>query len=304
MGDNGRGYLENFYAGWAARLAEAADHSIDDLRSLFDEWHRPALEAEGVSYASDAVGGVPTIWALPREQDGGLIIYCHGGGYMVGSADSHRKLGGHLARHLKYRAAVIDYRRAPENPFPAAIDDAVSVYRALREQFGGTIPIVIAGDSAGGNLAIATTLKLRELGEKLPDAVIVFSPWLDMAVSGDTVQTNDATDLLVKQAMVEQMAAAYLGGESPTNPLANPLHADLTGFPPTYINAGSFEILLSDSTRFADAAKEAGVDVTLTVVEGMQHVFPCAAGRETFADDELIRVAAWFVSLRGARSTV
>ena len=192
---------------------------------------------------------------------------------------------------------ITDYRLAPEHPFPAAIEDSVAVYRSLLAERGGKGRILIAGDSAGGNLAIATTLKLRELGEPLPAGIIAFSPWLDMEHTGEAIETNAGTDTLVNRAMLEGLAATYLGGASPTDPLANPLKADLAGLPPVYLNAGSSEALLSDTIRFAEAAEAAGVSVTMSIAEGMQHVFPCLAGRAKVADDELARIAQWHQTL-------
>lgn len=287
-------FLDDLYAGWQARMLANPDYSMEDLRDIFEQWHRPALEPEDVRYSSGSLGGVPAILAIPPKNDGDTIIYCHGGGFCVGSAESRRKLGGHLAKHLRATVVVIDYRLAPEHPFPAAIEDSVSVCHALRAEKSRRGRVLIAGDSAGGNLAIATALKLRDLGEPLPAAIIAFSPWLDMEHSGETIVTNASTDTLVNRGMLEGLAATYLAGASPVNPLANPLKADLTGLPPVYLNAGSSEALLSDTIRFAEAAKKAGVDVTLSIAEGMQHVFPCLAGRVRAADDELANVAAWY----------
>jgi epsilon-lactone hydrolase len=294
-------FLDELYANWQARMLANPDYSMDDLRAIFDGWHKPAFEPENVRYSSSVVGGVPAIIATPPDNDGDVVIYCHGGGFCVGSAAGHRKLGGHIAKHLRALVVLMDYRLAPEHPFPAAIEDSVAVYRTLRAEHAGKGRIFMAGDSAGGNLAIVTALKLRDLGEPLPDGIIAFSPWVDMEVSGETLETNSATDTLVNRAMLEGMATTYLAGTSPTNPLANPLKADLAGLPPLYVNAGSSEALLSDTTRFAEAAKAAGVDVTVSIVAGMQHVFPCLAGRARVADDELAKVGLWHQSLASAQ---
>ncbi|WP_249354825.1 MULTISPECIES: alpha/beta hydrolase [unclassified Ralstonia] len=270
--------------------------TIADLRSLFDEWHQPTLEPEGVTYKSDRFSGIDAIWALPQGADfKQVILYTHGGGFAVGSADSHRKLAGHLAKHLGVTAVVIDYRRAPEHPFPAQIEDSTAVYKELLERGFKPADIITSGDSAGGNLAISTVLKLRQDGVPLPAAVIVFSPWLDMEHVGKTLQTNAATDALVSKAVLEGMSSMFLGETgSRTDPLANPLKADFRGFPRLYINAGSVETLLDNAQDLARIAKAAGVDVTLSVVDGMQHVFPFLAGRAPEADDELRRIAQWF----------
>ncbi|MBH2043056.1 MAG: alpha/beta hydrolase [Comamonadaceae bacterium] len=289
-------FLRALYQGWSDRMAANPAMGIADLRGLFDEWHQPTLEPEGVTYKSDTVAGVEAIWAMPVDADPKkVILYTHGGGFAVGSAASHRKLAGHLAKHLGVTAVVLDYRRAPEHPFPAQLEDATAVYRELLARGFTAQNITTSGDSAGGNLAIATVLKLRDDGVALPGAVIAFSPWLDMEHVGKTLQTNAATDALVSKAVLEAMSGMYLGEKgSRTNPLANPLKASYTGFPRLYINAGALETLLDNASDLAGIAKAAGVDVTLSVVDGMQHVFPFLAGRAVEADNEMRRIAQWF----------
>lgn len=289
-------FLRALYQSWSERMAANPGLTIADLRSLFDEWHQPTLEPEGVTYRSDVLAGVEAVWALPIGADGKkVILYTHGGGFAVGSSASHRKLAGHLAKHLGVTAVVIDYRRAPEHPFPAQLEDATAVYRELLARGFRAADIVTSGDSAGGNLAIATVLKLRDDGIALPGAVIAFSPWLDMEHIGQTLQTNADTDALVSKAILEAMSGMFLGEKgSRTNPLANPLKADYRGFPRLYVNAGSAETLLDNAQDLARLAKAAGVSVTLSVAEGMQHVFPFLAGRASEADAELRRIAEWF----------
>lgn len=292
-------FLRALYQSWSERMAANPALTIADLRSLFDEWHQPTLEPEGVTYKSDTLAGVEGIWALPQGADTKkVILYTHGGGFAVGSAASHRKLAGHLAKHLGVTAVVIDYRRAPEHPFPAQLEDSTAVYQELLARGFNAADIATAGDSAGGNLAIATVLKLRQDGVALPAAVIAFSPWLDMEHVGQTLQTNAATDALVSKAILEAMSGMFLGEKGPrTDPLANPLKADFKGFPRLYVTAGSAETLLDNATDLARIAKAAGVDVTLSVVDGMQHVYPFLAGRAPEADDEMRRIAKWFKRL-------
>lgn len=291
--------LRALYQSWTDQMVENPNLTILNLRSMFDEWGQPALEPEGVTYKSDTVGGVEAIWAMPEGADRSRVIqYTHGGGFAVGSADSHRKMAGHLAKALGVTAVVLHYRRAPEHPFPAQIEDAVSAYKALLEQGFAPENILTAGDSAGGNLAISTVLKLRDLGLPLPGAVIAYSPWLDMALRGETLETNAATDALVSRAILEGMAGMFLGDKTdPLDKLANPLENDFTGFPPLYINCGGAETLRSDSEALCEKARAAGVDVELSVVPGMQHVFPALSGRAPEADAELARIAAWHKAL-------
>ena len=303
----GVGFLDDMYADWQSRMLANPEYSMEDLRAIFEGWHKPTVEPENVQYKSSSLNNVPVIIATGPDDDGDVIIYCHGGGFCVGSADSRRKLGGHLAKLLKASVVIMDYRLAPEHPFPAAIEDSVSVYKALRTELPEGRRIVMAGDSAGGNLAIATALKLRDLGEPLPAGIIAFSPWLDMETSGETIETKSDTDRLVNRGTLENMAATYLAGASPTDPLANPLKANLAGLPAVYVNAGTSEILLSDTTRFVEAAERAGVQVTVSIVDGMQHVFPCLAGRAPIVDGEMAKIGAWYRTLatnQGAASNV
>ena len=289
-------YLSELYRNWTARMAADPGMSIADLRSVFDDWHQPTLEPEGVTYKNDAVGGVEGIWVFPEAADHRkVLVFTHGGGFAVGSSSSHRKLAGHVAKALGAVAFVLDFRRSPEHPFPAQLEDVTAVYRDLLAQGFDPRNLTTIGDSAGGNLAISSVLKLRALALPLPGAVIVFSPWLDMEHKGATLVTNDATDALITKPLLETMSSMYLDHVSaPSNPLANPLYADFQGFPRLYINAGAVESLLDDAKRLHMRASTAGVDSTLSVVDGMQHVFPFLAGRAREADEEIRRIAAWF----------
>jgi monoterpene epsilon-lactone hydrolase len=294
-------FLRALYKGWSDRMAADPALTIGDLRSLFEEWHQATREPEGVTYKCGLLAGVEVLWALPVEADiSKVILYTHGGGFVVGSTSTHRKFAGHLAKHLGVTAVVIDYRRAPECPFPAQIEDSTAVYRELLARGFKAQNITTAGDSAGGNLAISTVLKLRDDGVAQPGAVIAFSPWLDMQHIGRTLETNAATDALVNMSVVQGMSAMFLGQDgSRTNPLANPLKANYkNGFPRLYITVGGAEALLDNATDLAQIAKAAGVDVTLSIVEGMQHVYPFLAGRAIEADDELRRIANWFKASR------
>ncbi|MBW0089593.1 alpha/beta hydrolase [Pseudonocardia sp. KRD-184] len=289
--------LRALYADWSDIIATTPDLTMRLFRSIFDEWHQPTREPEDVTYREETVGGVPGIWALPTGADASqVLLYTHGGGFAVGSAASHRKLAAHVAKALGVTAFVLDYRRAPEHPHPAQVEDGVAVFTALTGRGVAPAGITTIGDSAGGNLAVAVALSLREQGLPLPGRVVAFSPWLDMENTGTTLVTNDATDALITVPLLEGMIAGVLaGGAVPaTTPLANPLHADLTGLPRLYLNAGGAESLLDDAVRLAERARAAGVDVTLTVAEGMQHVFPFLAGNAPEADAEIAALAAWY----------
>lgn len=289
--------LRALYADWSEIIATTPGLTTRLFRSIFDEWHQPTREPEDVTYREDTVGGVPGIWTLPIGADTTkVLLYTHGGGFAVGSAASHRKLAAHVAKALGVTAFVLDYRRAPEHPHPAQVEDGVAAFTALVDR--GTDPgdVTTTGDSAGGNLAVAIALALREQGRPLPGGVIAFSPWLDMENRGETLVTNDATDALITVGLLEGMVAGVLadGAVDPRTPLANPLYADLAGLPRLYVNAGGAESLVDNATRLAERAQAAGVDVTLSVVDGMQHVFPCLAGNADEADTEIAAIAAWY----------
>ncbi|MCM3588379.1 alpha/beta hydrolase [Mesobacillus maritimus] len=294
-------FLRDLYKGWSDRMEANPNMTIEDLRSLFDEWEKPTLEPEDVTYKNDNVGGVDVLWAYPIGCDKSkVLIYTHGGGFAVGSSSSHRKLAGHMAKALGVSTVVLDYRRSPENPFPAQLEDAAAVYQALLASGIQAKDIGTIGDSAGGNLAVASVLKFRELGLELPGFVIAFSPWLDMELTGSTLESNADTDVFINAPLLQGMINMFMGddGKHVRNPLANPLHADFTGFPPLYINAGGAEVLLDDARRLQTRATEAGVQVKLSVVDGMQHVFPFLAGRAPEADEEIQRIAAWYKALQ------
>jgi acetyl esterase/lipase len=288
--------LRDLYADWSTIIATTPDLTMRLFRSIFDEWHQPTREPEGVTYKEDVIGGVPGIWAFPAGADRTkVLLYTHGGGFAVGSASSHRKLAGHVAKAVGVVTFVLDYRRAPEHPHPAQVEDGVAAFKALVASGIHPQDITTIGDSAGGNLAVAIPLALKQQGEPLPGQVIAFSPWLDMENKGETLVTNDATDALITAPLLEGMIAGVLGDSvSPQDPLANPLYADFTGFPRLYITAGSVESLLDNATRLNALAEAAGVDVTLSIGEGQQHVYPFLAGNSEVADAELTRIAGWY----------
>ena len=288
--------LRDLYADWSQIMAATPDLTVRLLRALFDEWHQPTVEPEGVRYREATLGGVPGIWCLPQEADASkVLLYTHGGGFAVGSAASHRKLAGHVAKALGSVSFVPDYRRAPEFRHPAQIEDGVAVFDALVASGVAPHDITTIGDSAGGNLAIAIAIAVNAQGKQSPGRVIAFSPWLDMENKGETLVTNNDTDALITPQLLEGMIAGVLGDTvDPKTPLANPLYADFTGFPRLYITAGSVESLLDNATRVAKRATAAGVDVTLSIGDGQQHVYPFLAGRSALVADEFEKLAAWY----------
>src|SRR3954452_21610483 len=203
--------LRDLYADWSNLLTTTPGLTTRLFRAIFDEWHQPTREPEDVTYREETIGGVPGIWALPIGADRSkVLVYTHGGGFAVGSAASHRKLAAHVAKALGVTAFVLDYRRAPEHPHPAQVQDGVAAFTALSERGIAPADITTIGDSAGGNLAIAVPLALREQGQPLPGRVIAFSPWLDMENAGETLKTNAGTDALVSEPLLESMIAGVL----------------------------------------------------------------------------------------------
>jgi len=257
-----------------AKLPPAESLTLAEIRAQYERAERAFPIAPEVKVEHVTVPTIPAEWLRPPAANGGrVILYLHGGGYMIGSPRSHRHLAAAIAAAAGASALAIDYRLAPEHPFPAAVDDALGAYRWLLEQ--GTAPerVVIAGDSAGGGLAVATLLAIRGAGLPLPAAGVCISPWVDLTCGGASYETRAAVDPIVRRARIEEMARAYLGTSDPRAPLASPLFADLRGLPPLLIHVGNDEALLDDSVQLAERAKAAGVDVTLEVWDQMVHVW-------------------------------
>ncbi len=287
--------IDNLYRDWQTKLTLGGDMPLDQLRELFDGWGDLSSEPRDVEFREATIAGVPGIWATPADADKSrAVICCHGGGFVVGSSKSHRKLYGHLAKAMGCPTFTLDYTRAPENPHPGIVEQAVAVYAKLLELGFKPEHIGTTGDSAGGNLCTSMILYARHKGHPLPAACAPISPWYDMEGKGESLKTNADKDLLVAPGVLEGMSAAFLGEKgSPTDPFANPLYADLKGFPPTLVQVGAYEGLLSDSERFVEKAKAAGVDVQLQVFPEMQHVFQFMVGNAPEADDAVAKIAAW-----------
>jgi acetyl esterase/lipase len=207
------------------------------------------------------------------------VLWLHGGGYMFGSLPSYRELVSRVARAARARCLVIDYRLAPEHPFPAAIQDATAAYRWLLRQDVPPHRLVIAGDSAGGGLTLGTLVALRASGDPLPAAAVCLSPLTDLEATGSSVKTADDPLLAGGASAILGMSHAYVQNGSLRDPRASPLHADFLGFPPLLIQVGTREALLDDSTRVVERAREAGVRVSLEKGEGLIHVWPLFAPR-------------------------
>jgi len=256
-----------------ARSAEVR-HTIEDHRLSYERIMSVLPMDDDIETERVGVNGTPAEWiSAPESQENRVILYLHGGGYLFGSARTHRVMLAHMARASKARVLALDYRLAPEIPFPAPVEDSVSAYRWLLDQGISAKKMVIGGDSAGGGLAIAALVALRSVGEPMPAAGVCISAWTDMESTGQSHTTNAESDPSVSKERLLKIAKVYLAGKDPTAPLASPIHADLTGLPPLLLQVGSIEVLLDDSTLLKSRAKAAGVSVEMEVWDDMPHVW-------------------------------
>lgn len=220
--------------------------------------------------------GIQAEWLIPfssSTRSEKVILYLHGGGYVTGSIEDHRMMCGLLANATGVKVLIPEYRLAPEHPFPAALDDALKVYQWLLDQGYSPTNMIIAGDSAGGGLSVATVLALKEKSGSLPAAVVCLSPWANLALTGQSHTTKAKAEAILRKETLHEWALCYTDESNLTNPLVSPIHGDFHGFPPLLIQVGSEEILLDDSILLAKKAKSAGVDVTLKIWDGMWHVW-------------------------------
>ncbi|MEW1774487.1 alpha/beta hydrolase [Streptomyces sp. NPDC086777] len=267
--------------------------SVEELRAGFRAMMRGMTVPAGIRTRTATLGDRP---ALLVEATGtpkaGTILYFHGGSYVVGSPETAMSLTGNLVTRTGFRAFSLDYRLAPEYPFPAAIEDGLSAYRALLDSGEDPSAIAFAGDSAGGGLTVTTCLAARDAGLPVPAAIVAFSPGLDMTRTGESMDTKAGIDPFFTREGLENTGTMYLAGQDPHQPMLSPATlADLTGFPPLLLQAGTNEILLDDSTRMAARAREAGVDVILDITADVPHVFQAFAGVLDEADEALDRAA-------------
>jgi acetyl esterase/lipase len=250
--------------GWAERRQR-----LDDVGSVWPV-------ADDVTVTAVDVDGIPGEWStVPGSDTSRVLIFLHGGGYCSGSILSHRRMVSEAGRAAGVRTLALGYRLAPEHPFPAAFDDALTAWRFLQRHGIAAGHIAVCGDSAGGGLSLALALHLRDEKEELPGCVWVVSPWTDLTMSGSTLITKDAVDPLIHKAYLGELARAYLGGAIDSkDPRVSPLFGELTGIPPILIQVGSAETLLDDAVRLAAAAGEANASVTLEVWPYMIHAWP------------------------------
>lgn len=249
--------------------------SVLAMRASMDAASAATPVPEGVAFTPVDAGGVAAEWSDAQgARSDRAVVYFHGGGYCMGSLDTHRGLVARISQLANLRVLSVDYRLAPEHPHPAAVEDAVAAYRFVLDQGIPAERIALAGDSAGGGLTLAALLALRDRGLALPACGVGISAWTDMTASGDSMKTKASEDPMIGDTTpLLMMVDAYVGDGDPKAPLASPLFGDLAGLPPLLLQVGSAEVLLDDSTRLAERAAAAGVDVTLDVWEDMFHVW-------------------------------
>lgn len=238
--------------------------------------------------------------AAPGTDPSRVVLHLHGGGYVLGGGlGTHRNFAYNLSRAADARVLLLDYRLAPEHPFPAAVEDAVAAYRWLCESGVSPGRIVIGGDSAGGGLTVSTLVVLRDDGDPMPAGGICISPWTDMEGTGETMLSRQAEDPMIHPGVIAWFAGLYLAGADPRSPLAAPLHADLAGLPPLLLQVGTAECLLDDARRLAARARDAGVEVTLDEAQDMVHVWHLFAPILSEAREAIDRAGAFVRSRTG-----
>jgi len=268
-------------SGYMQKL-DVANVPVDTARKHLETVARTLLvRAAGVHVEQSQLAGVDVDWLRPKQaRKDKVLFYLHGGAYVLGSRRTHRQLASHMAKAAGVTAVLPEYRLAPEYPFPAAIDDAVAVYRALLESGFKPEDIVISGDSAGGGLSVATLLALRHAGDPLPAAAVLLSPFLDVTASGESATTRADQDPWFEVPDMAVVARYYCPDESKwRDPLVSPVFANVSGLPPMLIQVGDDEILLDDSRRLAEKLEAAGIDVEIEIWPGMWHVFQMFIGK-------------------------
>ncbi len=281
----------------AERPIAQGEASLEDMRAGMEAGSFPATDAATVT--SVDANGVPGEWVTVAESDPNRrLLYVHGGGYVIGSPVTHRRLCEDIAKAGGCAVLNLDYRLAPEHPYPAAVDDAIEGLKFVQQNgpngAGAADSVFVAGDSAGGGLTLATLLAARDRGVDRPNAAIGISAWTDLAITGESIQTRaEADPLITDSSMVENMAQAYLGSTEATDPLASPLYADYDGLPPLLLQVGDAEVLLNDTTRVTERARAAGVDVCEEIWDEMFHVWHAFAPMLPEGQAAIERIGEW-----------
>ena len=278
--------------------SRSSDPHLDlpTIRDIIETIHLATKEPEGVSYTEQTVGGVEALWCIPAgSDDRAVLLHNHMGGTVVASMHSDRKAAAHIAKAAGVPSLVLNYRRSPEDKFPAQIEDVDNAYRWLLEQGYRPGNIASVGHSIGGNFAVSLALRLRDSGDALPGAILSISPWVDMTLSNPTIDSNAAADKLLSRPLLELFRSLWLDdtGVEWNDARVNLLEADLTGLPPTAIYYGADELLAGEAAQLAQRAQAAGSEVLLRAVPAGQHSFIVAAGRVPEVDHAITEMGSW-----------
>lgn len=276
--------------------------SLEEQRAFYDRAGSEIPIDADVIVNPTSAGGVPAEWIAAPNADRAVVLYLHGGGYVIGSVNSHRELCAQISRAAAARVLLLDYRLAPEHAFPAALDDALTAYRFLLDEGIAPSEIAIAGDSAGGGLTLALLMALRDAGMALPACAVTLSAWTDLAATGESLKTRADEDPFVSGAMIEAMAGTYLAGADSRHPHCSPLYGSFKGLPPLLMQVGTAETLLDDTLRVAEKARAEGVDVTVETYEDLFHVFQQLGGDLPERLQAIERIGAFIRTYARART--
>ncbi|OBH02174.1 MULTISPECIES: alpha/beta hydrolase fold domain-containing protein [unclassified Mycobacterium] len=294
----------DFYAE-IGRRSSNPNFELETIRDVTENIHLATKEPEGVTYAEVDAGGVEALWCIPLDSDPeSVLLHTHMGGSVLMSMHSDRKAAAHIAKAAGVRSLVLNFRRSPEHKYPAQVDDVDTAYRWLLDQGYRPDKIGSVGHSIGGYLAVELALRLRDRGEALPGAVLSISPWTDVTLSGESIETNAERDKLLTRGLLELFRSCWLDGTGLefTDPRVHLLGADLSGLPPTAVYYGEYELLASDAVAFSRRAKDAGNDVLVRRVDEGQHSFIMGAGRVEEVDRAIAEMGRWLRATLGLQT--
>jgi acetyl esterase/lipase len=294
-------HFATFLGALRARFSNP-DLDLPTVRDIVETMHLATKEPEGVSYAEEDAGGVEALWCIPADSDpDAVLLHSHLGGSVVASMHSDRKAAAHIARAAGVRSLVLNYRRAPEHKFPAQIDDVHSAYDWLLDNGYRRENIASVGHSIGGTLAVTLALRLRDRGAPLPAAILSISPWCDITMTNETIDSNADLDKLLSRPLLEFFRSCWLDGTGVewNDPRVNLLAADLGGLPPIAVYYGTEELLAGEAAEFARRAQAAGNDGIVRAVAAGQHSFIIGAGRVPEVDDAIAEIGTWLRSKLG-----
>jgi monoterpene epsilon-lactone hydrolase len=301
MGSKQSKDLVALYASIKERVSKP-DIDLATRRDIVENLHLATIEPEAVTYAEVDADGVPALWCIPEDCDADrVLLHSHAGGTVVCSMHTDRKAIGHIAKAVGGRALVLNYRRSPEHKFRAQIDDVEKAYRWLLAQRIRPENIASIGHSVGGTLAVHLAVTLRDKGVSLPGAILSITPWYDMEMKNETLESNAETDALLSRRLLEMFRESWIGGTgvARNDPRVNMLYADLSGLPPIMVYYGAHDMLAGEAIEFAKRAKDSGVDISLHSLPEGQHNFILGAGRVPEVDQAIEEMARWLRSKLG-----